>query len=410
MNRVLWIINHYVGLPPAPGGVRHLSLGHQLAKLGWDVVIICAATRTRAGDARLGGWPPRHLTEVDSVRAISLDVPRYEGNGLGRVVNMSTFAAAAALPSVTRGLPHPDVVIGSSVHPLAAAVGAEHARRCRVPFIFEIRDLWPETFVRLGVMRESSWAAKCLYALEARLWSRAAMILSPLGQLPAYEEERGLQHRPFLHIPNGVDTGAFDPSTAPHEGPLRLGYFGSHGNTDYLETIVRALVEPALAAKSQEFEVHFFGWGPHKAALRELAHALGARNLTFHEPVSRDELPAAMRSMDAFIFPLGDSKGLYRFGASPNKLQDYMAAGRPIIMNAPFSGDPVTASGGGGILVQECTKESWAAALARFLATPQRERAEMGERVRRLAEADYDFQVLGARLDSSLRGLLGGAR
>ncbi len=113
-----------------------------------------------------------------------------------------------------------------------------------------------------------------------------------------------------------------------------------------------------------------------------------------------------MRGMDAFIFPLGDSQGLYRYGASPNKLPDYMAAGRPILMNAPFEGDPVTASGGGGILIPECTPAAWRDGLLAFLGLTPEQRNGMGAQLRQLAEAKYDFAVLGAELDSGLRSVM----
>ena len=403
---MLWIFNHYIALPTAPGGVRHLSLARQLQTHGWDVCLICATTEAKPGGRRLGTWPPRHQADVDGIRVMMLRVPKYDGNGARRVANMSAFGAAAALPTTTRELPPADIVIGSSVHPLAAWAGACQAKRMRVPFVFEIRDLWPETLISLGRIERSSHAARALYALESKVWNQSSMVLSPLAQIPRYAKDRGLPVRRFLHIPNGAQTDAFDPTPLPRRSRLRLGYFGSHGNTDYLETIVEALAQPDVRLRADEFSVHFFGWGPRKQSLRELAGRLGAANLEFHDPVDRTGIASAMRAMDAFIFPLGDSHGLYQYGASPNKLPDYMAAGRPILMNAPFQGDPVTASGGGGILVPECTPAAWGKSLLEFLELSPEERNIMGARLRELAVAEYDFVLLGGTLDGGLRSVM----
>jgi glycosyltransferase involved in cell wall biosynthesis len=231
--------------------------------------------------------------------------------------------------------------------------------------------------------------------------------MSPLGQVPLYASQRGLPTRPFLHIPNGVDTSAFDATSATRIGHLKYGYFGSHGNTDHLETLVEALAHPSARARAGDFSVHFYGWGPRKGELEVLARRLEVGNLHFHAPVDRNELPAVMSTMDAFLFPLHDTNGLYRFGASPNKLQDYMAAGRPILMNAPFDDNPIRASGGGGILVSECTPEAWAAAYLELLDAPNEERSSMGRSLRALAEQRYDFAILGSRLDSELRDIAG---
>jgi glycosyltransferase involved in cell wall biosynthesis len=404
VRRTLWIFSHYVAIPPAPGGIRHISLASQLTALGWDVCIIRATKEPIGRNGRLGLLPPRRLDTYRGTRIVSLRVPTYQGNGVGRIANMVAFGAGGCLPVATAALPVPDVVVGSTVHPLAAWCGAVQAARLDVPFVFEIRDLWPETFVRLGRLGAGAPAARALYALEACLWQRADLILSPLGQLSEYASVRDLPTRTIGHIPNGVDTAQFDPAAAPHEGPLRIGYFGSHGNTDYLEVIIEALGRDELRERAGEFTVHLYGDGPRKPRLRELARRLRVANVHFHDTLGRDVVPTAMQAMDAFVLPLADAAGLYRFGASPNKLQEYMAAGRPILLNAPFADDPVSLSGG-GFVVPDCTPQAWVGSINALLATTQDDRTRMGRQLRRLAEQRYDFGILGRELDRALRSV-----
>ena len=114
------------------------------------------------------------------------------------------------LPGRPDALPAPRAVIGSTVHPFAA-LGAWLAARWRhARFLFEVRDLWPQTLVDLGAMRVGSPGERILRAMEAFLVRRATVVVTLLPGMQDYLRERGLPTRHVVYIPNGVDLAGFD--------------------------------------------------------------------------------------------------------------------------------------------------------------------------------------------------------
>src|SRR5690606_28647392 len=118
---------------------------------GWKATIIAASTdHSNSGRQRLGEDETRRLQTFGDVQFWWLRAREYSGNGLYRVLNMMDFTRAALRGDMLADIEPPDAVIGSSVHPLAAWVGRRLARRYGVPFVFEVRDLWPQTLIDIG--------------------------------------------------------------------------------------------------------------------------------------------------------------------------------------------------------------------------------------------------------------------
>src|SRR5690349_7050480 len=146
----VWMINHYANPPELPGGTRH----HELAKLlkldQWNPVIFASAYshRTMSNAKPVSAFRPVHEQDENGVPFVWLYTTPYEGNGSARYANMASFLVTVLIAGLRRN--RPDVVIGSSPHLLAAFGGWLLARYHRVPFILEIRDLWPESLIQLG--------------------------------------------------------------------------------------------------------------------------------------------------------------------------------------------------------------------------------------------------------------------
>jgi len=152
----VWILNHYAQEPGGAGGTRHFSLAKHLQTLGWQTTVLAASVELNTGRQRLVNNENTRLDSFEGVSFLWVKTPPYKGNGGGRMLNMLAYAFRVCLPSTTRELARPDVVVGSSVHPFAAVSGAWLAKRHRVPFVFEVRDLWPQTLVDLGRLKDTS--------------------------------------------------------------------------------------------------------------------------------------------------------------------------------------------------------------------------------------------------------------
>ncbi len=396
----VWIVNHYAGRPTDPGGTRHYSLAQALTQFGWETTILAATTEHRSG-AQRDDLPATPDGVADDPPFRWLRAPTYRGNGPSRILNMGAFTFRALSPAGTRGLRRPDVVIGSSVHPLAAWAGSKLARRHGCPFVYEIRDLWPETLVRIGRMDSKSLSARALYRLEANCWAGSAFVLSPLGAVDAYGKARGLPHRTFVHIPNGVDVDRFTSSPATTDR-IRLMYLGFMGETDYLDVLIEAMSDHKVRSHSARPTLDLYGDGPARRQLERMVAERGLSDtIRFRGLVPSKDIPNIAARATAFVLPLADNDGLYTFGASPNKIHDYLAAGRPTLLNAPFVDDPVS-RWSAGIRVPECTPESWAQSIANFCDLEDQARALMGRRAREAAEAEFGFDQLAQRLSSAM--------
>ncbi|KAA0014691.1 glycosyltransferase family 4 protein [Billgrantia pellis] len=403
--RHVWILNHYAKSPEAAGAARHYQLARHLPEHGWRATLIASSVDHPSGLQRLAPGVQTRLETHGDVRFLWLRTSSYQGNGGGRMKNMLEYAWQAVRPSRLADLERPDLIIGSSVHPFAALAGWRLARRHGVPFLFEVRDLWPQTLIDMGRLREGSATARMLHILEKFLYRRARRVLTLLPQAVDYIAPLGVPEERVVWLSNGVDLDDYPdpapPPARPPEMPLTLMYFGSHGEANGLETMLKAMaiVKQRRGEGTVPLRLRLIGDGPAKYDLQRQASRLGldGRWLSFEPPVPKREIPALAREADAFVITVRDLPRLYRFGISMNKLFDYMAAARPVIIASAAVNDPV-ADAGAGITVPPEDPQALAEAIERLVALPMAERIRMGQAGRAHMEAFYDYRILAGRL------------
>lgn len=397
-QKTLWILNHYAQKPEAPGGTRHYWLSHYLSALGWRAPIVAASVELGTGRQRLAEGESSRQEEVSGVPFVWLRTPSYRGNGLGRIRNMVAYARAAQAPATIHRLPRPDVICGSSVHPLAGWAGLRLARRFRVPFIFEVRDLWPETLITFGQIGRNSLAAVALRQLERKLYRGAARIVTLLPEAWRYIEGFGVPRERVVWIPNGVALEHF-PYQRPSAGSdqFNLIYFGAFGQANGLHTLLEAMAMVRQGPEGSRVRLRMIGDGPLKPSLRAQAGALGLHNVDFMDSVPYRGIPRVAAEADAFVLTVLDRPELYRFGVSMNKLFDYLAAGRPIVLASAAANNPV-AEAGAGVTVPPENPEQLAEGIRAVARMSYEERVEMGERGRLYLAHQHDYKVLARRL------------
>lgn len=397
----VWILNHYAAEPDGAGGTRHYTLAEGLRDHGWQAHLIAASVEHQSGRQRLEpGERMRHEVR-GTVPFLWLRTSNHRGNGLGRIRNMLEFTGAALSRRVERQLPRPDVVVGSSVHPLAAWAGARLARRCGVPFVFEVRDLWPQTLIDMGAISPGGPAARGLRRLERSLYRRADRIVVLLPRAGEYVEASGGRRDRIDHIPNGVDLANWPASEQRAQpDPFVFMYFGAHGPANGLETLLQAWHRLESRRPGAAIRLRLVGDGPAKASLRARARDLGLRGVEFEDAVPKRRIPELASSADAFVFTLADVP-VFRFGISSNKLFDYLAAARPIVFSCASSNNPVEEAGA-GITVPPEDPEALAAAMCRLLDAPVDERRRMGASGRDHVASNHDTAVLARRLAETL--------
>ncbi|WP_043744913.1 glycosyltransferase family 4 protein [Thauera sp. SWB20] len=401
----VWILNHYAQEPGGAGGTRHYSLARHLLKHGWQSSVIAASVELNTGRQRLADGERTRISDFDGIPFLWVRTPQYEGNGGGRMGNMLTYAARVLLPGVTKGLERPDVIVGSSVHPFAAWSGSVLARRLRVPFVFEVRDLWPQTLVDLGRLQEQNLITKVLRKLEKWLYVRADRIVVLLPQADEYIVPLGVPKRKIVWIPNGVELEGYPEPTQPliHDG-FTLMYFGAHGQANGLDCVLRAMAELQERPDMRHVRLRMIGDGPLKPSLLKLAEELQLRNVEFADPVPKREIPAVAAEADAFVFNLIDAP-VFQYGISSNKLFDFLAGARPIIFCCKSSNNPV-ADAHAGITVLPGDPLALSQAIATLATMPAGDRNEMGRAGRAYVERNHSFDSLAARFAAMLKELV----
>ena len=397
-GRTVWIINHYAQSPAGSGSTRHYDLARHLRDLGWNTWIFAASVELNTQKQRLEKHEHARSETVGGVNFRWLKTPGYQGNGIGRMVNMLAYSWQALVGKSTADLEPPSLVIGSTVHPLAAASGALLARRYRVPFIFEVRDIWPETLIALGRTRRNGPFAVLLGLLERWLCRQACRVVSVLPGYGNYVRDRNLPAREVVHIPNGVNLDNIgEPLAYRKQDTFRITYLGAHGTANDLQTLVRAMEIIELEHGIASIECHLVGAGPMKQALADYCAERGMKQVAFHPPVNKNAIAATASDTQAFVLCGRKLPSLYKYGISMNKIPDYMAMGRPVIIAIESANNPVIEADA-GICVRPEDPEELAGSIMKMAQMSEAELRAMGLRGRRYVEREHDMKLLAKRL------------
>jgi glycosyltransferase involved in cell wall biosynthesis len=403
----VWMLNHYAQHPSGAGGTRHYSLARHLPAFGWKASILAASTDHFDGQQRIAGAKGCEIRLYGGVTFLWLRATAYAGNGLGRVRNMLQYTLAALRYENVTELDRPDVILGSSVHPLAAWAGMLLARRYRVPFIFEVRDLWPQTLVDMGRLPNVHPVTFGLRLLEKALYKKAARIITLLPNASSYINRLGVDIGKIIWIPNGVDLDSFPtaaPATPAHNDTFTLMYFGAHGGANGLDNVLRAMKIVEAEAGGENIRLRLIGDGPSKPALITLARELELGRVQFEDPVPKREIPSLAAQADAFVFNLIEAQ-VFKYGISSNKLFDFMAAERPVIFCSSSANNPI-AEAGAGITVAPAAPQALADAILALAKMPDEDRRKMAEAGRQHLYAKYSMAhlagILAATLDTCL--------
>ena len=215
--------------------------------------------------------------------------------------------AIAAAPFV-RGV---DLVVGTSPQFFTACAAYAVSRMKRVPFVFELRDMWPESIKAVGAMKDSS-IIRFFEKVEMFLYRTAAVIVSVTESFKRELVHRGIDGDKIEVVPNGVDPSRFHPIPRDSEivekygleDKFVIGYIGTHGMAHGLETILKAARSLEGGGSTDRFHFVLVGEGAEKAGLVKMARELGLKNVTFVDQVSKDEITRYWSVFDLSIIHL----------------------------------------------------------------------------------------------------------
>lgn len=386
---VLLVHQAFVG-PNEPGGTRHYELARHSVAQGHNFTIIASDISYLTGTPavqKAGLVAEQDLADVKVLRAYTY--PSLHRGFIWRIISFISFMAMSVAASLRcREI---DLVMGTSP-PIFQAVSAWLISRLRHrPFLLEVRDLWPEFAIGMGVLKNPLliWLS---YRLEHFLYNRATHILV---NSPAYRDhlvEGGISPEKITLIPNGVDPGMFDPSAKAEAQRRRWGgrdkflvtYAGALGMANDLPTVLRA-----AALLRNDTDIHFvlLGDGKERLNLENMARDLDLTNVAFAGAIPKSDIPEALAASDACIAILQDIP-MFRT-TYPNKVFDYMAAGRPTILLIDGVIRSVIEAAGGGIYVSPGDETALAEAIRELSRNRKKARA-MGRAAREYVVEHFD--------------------
>jgi glycosyltransferase involved in cell wall biosynthesis len=350
--RILLINQAFVS-PDEPGHTRHFELAKFLQSHGHDLVIVASDSNYQTGQrtvAHKGVFAEQNFEGVRVLR--SYIYPALHRSYLWRIVSFFSFMFSSVWTALQ--VKDVDLVMGTSP-PIFQAVSAWFVALIRrKPFLLEVRDLWPEFGVSMGVLKNPVVIASARW-LERFLYARATHILV---NSPAYKEYmigKGVPENKVTYIPYGTDVDMFNPRVDGSSIRAELGlddkfvvlYAGALGQANDIDTILRA----AERLKDEE-KIRFviFGDGKERGRLQSEAERMKLSNLIFAGVRPKKDMPMVVASADVCLAILQDIQ-MFRT-TYPNKVFDYMAAGRATVLVIDGVSRELIESSYGGAYVQ----------------------------------------------------------
>ena len=330
--RVLYVSQYFVR-GDQPGGVRHWHHTRALRDRGHEVHVVTSFVQHKERDIPVAYRGKRIVREAEDGLAMwrTYSTPGYGRDLRSRLANYLSFAFWATVAGMRA--PRPAVVVASSPSLPAAAGAAIVALVKRAPLVLEVRDLWPDSAVAMGLVRKGSALYRVARALEWFCYRRAAHVIALTEGIREGVVAKGVPASRVTLITNGVDLQDTPPEPAavpvPDDAFVAM-YVGAHGTYSSLGTVLDAAT---ILRDTPSIRFVLVGGGDQKPALQADAVQRGLDNVTFVDPVPKQAVPAWLARADVCLLPYQD-KALFA-GALPNKTFDYMGAGKPIIAAVP---------------------------------------------------------------------------
>lgn len=399
-------IHQYFASRKGRTGTRSYEFGRYLAGKGHRVTMITSGLANAEFPMPQGRRYGLH--EIDGIRVVSV-AGGYNDPHLGTALNgwrrmLKFYEFARVASKVATELDRPDVVFATHTPLTVGLAGVAAGRHFGVPFVFEVRDLWPEALVEVGALN-NPLAIWWLRRMARRIYRRADHVVALSPGMKEGIVQAGVAASRVTVIPNASDLDLFRPDLDGSAARRRLGlgdrfaalYFGAMGLANGLEYVIEA-ARILAEGKQDHIVLVLQGGGGKLSELEAMAKRYNLRNVVFGDLVPKEEVAGIVAGCDVCLT-------IFRGGKnptwSPNKMFDSLAAGKPVLINA------------GGWLAETIERNACGrfispdrpAALAETLMELSQNSglcAQMGRNARALAEREFDRNLLAARLEGLL--------
>lgn len=401
------LINHYAGSPDYGMEFRPYYMAKEWISQGHNVMIIGGSF------SHLRKIQPENSKNViDGIQYRWVKLNKYKGNGIGRIFSMFSFVSKlyCRYNNYLSGF-KPDIVIASSTYPLDIYPAYKIAKYNQAKLIYEVHDLWPLSPMELGGYSPNHPFIKIMQKAEDDCYKLADAVVSMLPKAEEHMKEHGLASGKFYYVPNGIVLSDWNnPKDVPikhkillkelhDKGKFIVGFAGAHGIANSLYTVIDSVGN----LDDDDVVLVLVGNGQEKENLMRYAQQKRYQNIYFLPPVNKLSIPNLLREMDALYIGL-QKQSLFRFGISPNKMFDYMMAGKPIIQ-AIDAGNNLVREADCGIAVEPDNIREVMNAICTLKNMSESERNIYGEKGKCFVLTNHTYQVLGERFLNIMKKL-----
>jgi glycosyltransferase involved in cell wall biosynthesis len=326
-----------------------------------------------------------------------------------RMRNYASFCLSAALRGLT--VPRSGVVIATSPQLLVGLSGWWIAFFRQIPFVFEVRDLWPESLIAVGADHKDSLLYHALSAIAKFLYQRAQLIVVVA---PAFRDHLirywRIPPEKIAVVENGVETDLFTPAPTVANDLLRqkLGvagkflvtYIGTMGNAHGLETLLDAAAQ--LRQENPDVQFLLIGEGAEKARIKSLAESRGLDNLRFLDQQPRETIPAFISASDACLVLLKKTEVFKT--VIPTKMLEFMSCARPVILGVDGQARQIVEEAGAGLVIEPENSAALAQAINR-LAASRELRESLGQKGREYILRNFSRREMAQKYIDILKRL-----
>lgn len=401
MGKRIWIVNAQTGSPEKVANPRYLEFAKYFMAAGYDVITFNSSQREGI-EVPNGKYLEKQYGEY---RFVHVFTPKFVGNGIKRMYALYKFAHN--LYKNCNSFEKPDVIL-HNIHPPFDYPVVRLAKKLKVKYVAEAWDLWPESFVRFGLISESNPLMKIAHAIEKRYYYSANEIVFTLKgaidyiSMNGWTKDKGgridISH--IHYINNGIDLELFDTNSKKYPRPdedinnpniIKIVYLGSVNKANNVKTLVDAA---ALLKDLPEYKFFIYGNGAYRQELMEFVQNKHIDNVVFKEKrISLAE--CAWVVSQATVNVMNYEKVFGKWGVSSGKMFLYLAAGKPIVCNINIAYDNVIRDNELGVAINISTPEAFAQAIRNCAEQPSYKYQGMCERVRKTAE-QFDYKKLAA--------------
>lgn len=391
--KTVFMFNQYASSPGIPGSTRHFNLARELSGNGFDVYIFSSNFNHMLKNNVRNTAGLYSIEKVEGVHYVRMNTFHYYHNNWRRLFNMLDYGIKSyriSLLLADKGI-RPNVIIGTVAHPFSVASAHYVSKKLSARFFIDIGDLWPEVFVTSGKMSQRNPVYISVRKIMFYFYKRAERIICLTEETMNYFNNRGFGEKTVL-LPPGIElnNNALTNLTTKRHEKFKVIYAGSFQPIYPLENIIKAakLIEDT---GNDGIQFTLIGDGVQKEAIKRLTKELNVKNVEILDPLPKQDLLEFLNSASALI--LIEKKASYGF---PNKIIDYLMAGKPIIYASPVRHEVLNS---GCCIEASCDDpQSIADAIGKISGMPDYKLAEITSTAREFLHEHHNIQTLAGRL------------